>query len=84
MREVINEFNLSENCFITTDGGTNMVAAFKENRSPCNCHAINTVIRHMGECKWKKDEIKYGLTRKEAKYIARHFNQVKAINSKVR
>ena len=84
VREVINEFNLSENCFITTDGGTNMVAAFKENRAPCNCHAINTVIRHMGEGKWKKDEIKYGLTRKEAKCIARHFNQVKAINSKVR
>ena len=33
VKEVINEFNLSENCFITTDGGTNMVAAFKENRS---------------------------------------------------
>ena len=52
VRVIISEFNFSENCFITTDGGTNMVAAFKESRTPCNCHAVNTVIRHMGEGKW--------------------------------
>ena len=83
MKEIVSEFGKSANCFVTTDGGPNMVAAFKENRAQCFCHSFNTAIRHMGETNGKKC-MKYGLTRKERMYISRHFERIKRICAKVR
>ena len=71
----INKMIGGRSVFITTDGGKNNVAAFREKRSICFCHAINTVISHMMATR-SKAETKYGLSQEEANELKYHLTTV--------
>ena len=72
--------------FITTDGGRNNIAAFKQEHAICFCHAINTVINHIVNKPkpHKKNPLKYGLEFKEREVLYNHFFTIHKYCVKIR